>query len=711
MSLNGILSSALSALQTNQTALRTVSNNVANINTVGYDRRVVNQEAQVSVGTLTGVDVADIQRVTDQFLNQEALYAQASSSQYGAQNDIFAQLNGLLGQPGDGSALTSKLDDVFSALNSATLSPTTSTNQQNVLAAFQSLSSTITNLSSSVSNLQTQVDQQVSSSISSVNTLTKQIFTLNQQIQTATNAGDTSSGLLDQRDQALGQLSQLIGVRTAAGPNGQLVVSTSDGVELVGSCYAQLSYTGGSVNGTYGSIMLSDVNPGTGQIIGQPMVLDPHLDSGKLKGLIDMRDGSLSDLQAELGAFAKQTANSFNAQHNANTAFPPPSTLDGRDTGLLASDSLGFTGKTTVAVTDSSGNLVSRVDVDFDAGTLSVDGGPTASIGTTVGSFAAALNSALGANGSASFANGQLSIDGASGDGVVIQDDPATPALRGGSGFSQFFGLNDLFRTSVPTITATGLSASDTAGFAAGGAMSFTLKGPDGQIDKTATVTLTGGETIGGIVTDLNTAFNGAVTFALGSDGSLTATPSAAYANAKLNVTSDSTTRGGTALSFTQLFGLGVTEAGAPAQGFAVNDAIAAQPQRLALAQASLSGASFGDTVVTSGDARGLLALSQVSATKQSFAAAGGLAAQSASLSDYAAAFYQDVAVRSQTAQTNNTSETDRLTEAQARQSSVSGVNIDEELTNMMTYQQAYSASARILQTVQTMYDTLLQIQ
>ena len=49
--------------------------------------------------------------------------------------------------------------------------------------------------------------------------------------------------------------------------------------------------------------------------------------------------------------------------------------LTGRDTGLLSGDALNFTGKTTLAVTDSSGNLVSRIDVDFDAGTISVDGG------------------------------------------------------------------------------------------------------------------------------------------------------------------------------------------------------------------------------------------------------------------------------------------------------------------------------------------------
>ena len=41
---------------------------------------------------------------------------------------------------------------------------------------------------------------------------------------------------------------------------------------------------------------------------------------------------------------------------------------------------------------------------------------------------------------------------------------------------------------------------------------------------------------------------------------------------------------------------------------------------------------------------------------------------------------------------------------------SVSGVNLDEELTNLTTYQQAYAASARVLSVVDKLYETLLQL-
>ena len=383
-------------------------------------------------------------------------------------------MNGLIGQPGDGSALTSQLDDVFGALGAAALSPTSPANQQNVLAAFQNLAGTISTLSDSINGLQTQVDQQVTSSISTVNTLIKQIYSMNVQVQKATANGDDASGVLDQRDQALNKLSQLIGVRTSPGPNGQLIVSTQDGILLAGDTYAQLDYAGGASNGTYGPITLLNVNPSTGQSFGQPMPLDQHLAAGTLKGLIEMRDGALADLKAELGSFARRTAVAFNTQHNANAAFPPPTSLDGRDTGLLSTDTLGFSGKTTIAVVDSDGNLVSRIDVDFGGRNAHRStAAPPVSFGGTVAGFVTALNSALGANGTATFSDGKLSLDAAGGNGFVIQDDASTPSSRAGSGFSQFFGLNDLFRTSSPSILATGLTAGDTAGFAAGGKMSF----------------------------------------------------------------------------------------------------------------------------------------------------------------------------------------------------------------------------------------------
>ena len=712
MSLNGIMSNALSALHTNTSALDVVSSNISNVNTPNYAQRVVNEEAQVVGGQLAGVDIADIQRVTNQFLTQQTLAAQSSSSLYSAQNTILNQINALLGQVGSGTDLPSQLNDVFASLGTAALSPTTNTNQQAVLTALNKFAASVSALSSSISGVRNQADQQVMTDVGSVNGYLQQIYQLNQQIEAAQATGDTSSSLLDQRDQVMQSLSKLIGVSTTTTSNGAMLVSTTDGVNLVGnSTYAQLSCAGGATNGNYAPVMLQNLNALTGLPTGSSQSLNADLGSGEIAGLIQMRDGTLGDLQEDLGNFAQNVALGFNAQYNANVAFPAPTSLSGRDTGLLGTDGMNFTGQTTIAVTDASGNLVSRIDVDFDTGTLSVDGGAPASIGTSVSDFVTALNGALGANGTASFNNGQLSIAATGTNGVVIQDDSSDPSNRGGVSFSQYFGMNDLFQAAAPSISATGLSAADVGGFN-NGTINLQINGPVGQPGPTASITLNSGMTISDIVNALNAGFGSAASFSLTSNGSLVMTPGAGYSGYTLGVLSDTTQRGTTGMSLSELFGLGKQQIINQAVNFSVNPIIADGQQPLAFGEPQMTASTTaGGMVIASGDSSGLLALQNLSSTQLTFPAAGGLNAETASLGNYADSFYQSIASLTQSVQQNTTASGDQLTEAQTRQSQVSGVSLDTELSNMVLYQQAYSAGARVLQTANQLFSTLLQIQ
>lgn len=712
MSLNGIASSALSGLKTAQTALSVVSNNVTNLNTPGYVRRVVNQAPLAANGQVMGVQVASIQRVANQFLQQEALSSGAGAAQYDTMASLFNQLNGLLGAPGDSQSLATGLTNLQSALATASQAPTSSSSYTAVMNALKAVASDINNVSGTITQLQGQIDGQVVSSIASTNNLIKQIYQLNQQIMGATAAGTPADALQDQRDTALTSLSQVMGIKVSQNSNGTINVATNDGVNLVSGAYATLTYVGGSRNGTYGSIQIQDTNPQSGAPVGQVQALDSHLDGGSLGGLITMRDQTLNNLSQSLGNFALNVRQAINAQANANTSFPPPASLTGRDTGLISTDGMNFTGQTTIAVADASGNLVSRIDVNFSTGLLSVNGGASVGIGATVGSFAAALNTALGANGSASFSGGQLSISANSGNGIVVQDDASSPSARGGMPFSQFFGLNDVFQSAGPSTLATGLTAADASGLAAGGQIKLQLKGPDSDIVRQVTVTTTAGMTIGDVVTAMNTAMGGAATFTLNSDGSISTATSALYPNYQLNVTEDTTARGATGISFTQIFGIGANNLANQAQDFSVTPTVANTPQRIGMAKPHItSGTVVGSNVVLGGDNSGAIAMLNVINSSRTFSAAGNLSAQTSSLSDYAASFYQGVSDQSNLVVQNQTTQDDRFQEAQSRQSAASGVNLDEELMNLTTYQQAYSASARLLTVVDQLYQTLLQIQ
>ena len=264
----------------------------------------------------------------------------------------------------------------------------------------------------------------------------------------------------------------------------------------------------------------------------------------------------------------------------------------------------------------------------------------------------------------------------------------------------------------MPSVTTTGLSATDASGLAVGGKISLSLKGPDGDIVKNVSVTTTTGQTIGDVVTALNVSMGGAATFTLGSDGSITTATSALYPGYSVNVTGDSTVRGNTGVSFSTLFGLGANGQAAQSTGFAVTSTVAGNPGRVGFATPKLTSSSVaGDTIVSAGDNSGAIALQNAINTTRNFKTAGGIAAQASSLSDYAASFYQNLSTQSNNVTANQTTQDDRLSEAQSRLSSNSGVNLDEELMALTSYQQAYSAGARMLSVVDKLYQTLLDIQ
>ena len=50
------------------------------------------------------------------------------------------------------------------------------------------------------------------------------------------------------------------------------------------------------------------------------------------------------------------------------------------------------------------------------------------------------------------------------------------------------------------------------------------------------------------------------------------------------------------------------------------------------------------------------------------------------------------------------------LNQAKASAADVSGVNLDEEATNLIKYQQAYQAAGKVMQIAGTIFDTLLSI-
>lgn len=716
MALGSVLSNALTALQTSQTALGVTSNNIANVNTPGFQRRVVHQEALHTNGTAGGVGVAEVRRIAATFLTREGLSATSSTAQYEAEFRFHDRLQVLFGNPDQNVSLPGRINAVFSAISDLTVDPSSDVRRSALLNQLEDFGSSVSRLAQNIQESRFDADQEIEGAVNAINNALETVFLLNPQISQSSISGQDVSGLQDQRDAALDELAKYIDFRTDLQPDGRTFVSTIDGVPLINDRLFQLQYEAAGLvtaSTVFATITAHPVDPATGMITPQGTAIAPHINSGELRGLLNVRDQILPDLASEIGEFSASVADELNRVSNNSSAVPAPSTLVGSNTGLLATDAHNFSGRTTLAVTDTTGNLVSRIDIDFDANTLSVDGGGPVAFGGTgsVSDLISAVDSALGANGSAAFSNGVLSVNGTPGNGISFLEDSAAPSSRGGRSFSHFFGLNDVLRANSPTHFDTGLASTDSHGFGAGETVNILLRGPNGETAIDYTLTIAPG-TVGSMLTQLNaagTGMGGFVSFTLDANGKIEATPTAAFPGYGVQIVSDSTQRGTTGLSFGEVFGIGEEPQAEQARDLALVSTLAGNPAALAIAQLDITPATVaGDFVLSVGDNRGALVMEGLQDIPVSFGAAGGLAARNTTLENYATTILTEASTEAARAEAQRDA-SDRLKiELDERIASVEGVNLDEELANLILYQQSYNAAARMITAADELFDALL---
>jgi flagellar hook-associated protein 1 FlgK len=169
------------------------------------------------------------------------------------------------------------------------------------------------------------------------------------------------------------------------------------------------------------------------------------------------------------------------------------------------------------------------------------------------------------------------------------------------------------------------------------------------------------------------------------------------------------TQRGAGGPSLSQLFGIGMSERSTRAGLFQMDPAIAADPSKLPFAKLDLSVAA-GVAALAVGDGRGALAMAKAGDSVTSFANAGDAAGARKSVLTYGADFSGSIARKAASAISRKEAADSVKIEVDAQRQSQEGVNLDEELVNLTTYQQAFNASARLIQATKDMFDVLVNV-
>ncbi|MGH9413810.1 MAG: flagellar hook-associated protein FlgK [Terriglobales bacterium] len=351
MGLFGIMSIAEQSLEAQQGGLQVTANNIANINTSGYTRRVADLAEQAPFSTNQGaaggggVTLQQVQAIRDNVLeirlNQETSNQNRLTSlqqQLGPVQSLFNAQTG--------AGLNTAIDNFFSSLQQLSTNPASGAQRQSVITAAQTMAQTFNQVASGITQQIAGANQYVGQDVSQVNDLTSQIAKLNGQIASLQGVSGNTAALVDQRTGLIRNLSQLMDFTVSDGGNGQATLTTNGGQELV--------------SGTE-SIPLTVKSTGSVQdIYSQGTDITSTIAGGSLAGLIQARDTDLPALATQLNSLATTLAQGVN-QKNAlgydlngtagGNLFTPPTAAN-----AAANMSLATTDPAAIAASASSTN-------------------------------------------------------------------------------------------------------------------------------------------------------------------------------------------------------------------------------------------------------------------------------------------------------------------------------------------------------------------
>jgi flagellar hook-associated protein 1 FlgK len=683
MSLVGSLMTAMSALQATQAALRIASNNIANVNTEGYTRKAVSPMTTVLDGEAAGVELSEIQRSVDENLLRQIRNHIASLAGRRIQNDFLTRTQQLFGTPADNSSLSHAITDLGSALEAMALSPESTIARASAVGTARRLSDQLNAVTRDLQQMRSEADQEIARTVERINALLVDIDDLNGKIAEGLASGDSVADLQDQRDLLIDRLAEETDIQYFERGDGRIVIATKSGRTLLHSLPIALTYTPAAqlAAGTTYQNGIGGIGYGPGGLD-----ITQEVRSGRLAGLLAVRDHTLVDLQAEIDRLSEALQNRINALHNNGTAFPPPSSLTSSHS-FSASDAPRMAGTFRVAVVDPDGLVVESLDIDL--ATLAPP---------DIGTLVAQIDSMANASASIDSA-GQVVITTAGDNGIAVNElDSAASSGNSTVGLAHFLGLNDVFDSATDYDAYTGdRVTSDRAPLGLAGTLDFLIGGTSTSLAYAA------GDSLSDIAAAITVALGGA---------NITATVVNEAGGFRLEI------RDGEGDNFFVADSGGLTAALnlRPAQAgtagrIEVRGALLTDPGLMA--RGKLSNAALlpvGDVAISVGDGTIAQAMADAFTDSLSIAAAGRLPAAVTTLAGYATDI---LALNATTAEAiaNDVAYGESFRFALETQSAaISDVNLDEELANLVVLQNAYGASARLTTTISEMMDLLLEI-
>lgn len=306
------LNIAYTGLLASNAAMNTTSNNIANVQTEGYSRQQVTQQASNALRVFqtygcagAGVETLAIERIRDEFYDGRFWDNNAQLGEYDMKQYYMQQLETYFDDDGKSTGFKTIFDQLMiTGMQALLKDPNSATAKSQFVGYAGALTEYFNGMAGNLEKVQKDINQEIKLKVDQINSLAGEIASLNKQINTIELAGTKANELRDRRTLLIDELSKIVDVEIKETPiidannenretganrymvkiaGGQMLVDGSDynGLECVArTSYEKVNQT--DIDGLY-DVYWAD---------GQTFNLYNASMGGDLAGLIQMRDGN-----------------------------------------------------------------------------------------------------------------------------------------------------------------------------------------------------------------------------------------------------------------------------------------------------------------------------------------------------------------------------------------------------------------------------------
>lgn len=671
------LNTVVRGVYAQQLSLDTTGHNIANASTDGYSRQRANLSTTMpetvygGFGVLqvgTGVAIESVTRARDIFIDRQYWkenatlgYAQTSETTWGKVEAIFND------DTTAGVGMQTVLNNFWQSWQTLVSNASNDSARTAVRQRAGELTEAIQRARQQLNNLVSDTNANITTNVDAINEASSEIYALNKQIANIEAGGkDNANDLRDKRDLLVDKLSKMMKVNVYEDSLHNYTVQVGDVVLADGGGYTKLAVNS-TTDSQYGFEVRNVI------VAGSNPLQKVKFGSGEMQALQEANTTLAQHYLDDLTTMSQFLLKEFNAVHR--TGY-----------GSDNSTNTNFFGDTGIDY-----SMLDITKSVADSGDAQVAGVYT---GKSNASYTVRVDSA---NASGQVLTASYSTDGGTTWLKATPDNAANPSV-----FTLDNGLSIQIANNTNNAGATytfGATARKNRDWLDAMKVNPQLFNPDGLAKiaaKTAEVKqITQSNKTGGVATVSGTY-------------APSATSPYTYKNFQVTVTGvDAATNMPNACSYTVADEKGnILASGtgtAVAAGFDIG-------YGLVIGFAASTGTAVDDTYsfsVPQGNASGDNATNLADAIKQPTDSITSLL-KGSSLDNYYESMVADLGIQSQNKSKLAANQQTMMDQITSWRESVAGVNLDEEMTNMIKFQKGYNAAARILTSIDEMLDKLI---